>query len=401
MTIPASGPLRGVMLSSEYGGSGVRRISAYYRGAASGYVRATAAGNSGVNLSAAVPVSGAMKLSKFYGQEAGWSYTNTTVRTNNFDIGSVFGTDWNVAWPKTFINNAAMGATSTAYYACIINGGVGGFSFVNNAEIQGAGGAANSGAGQHAMLIQNTTAGVNQPIITNNTAIRGGGGGGGKGGNGGSGSGGQISHYEPGPTNNVYAYARDSTTWRYGSNGYWAIIWGGSVLYNSTTAPVQGIAIGSVGESGLYYSRNQLRENYVSGVTYSGYEIMRYWTTNYTTGMGAGGAGGNGGVGQGYGVAATAGAAGAAGSIGAQYTGDGGAGGPGGAGGAWGTVGTKGTNGLNGGTPDDAISATPPPGQVGLGVNGGAKGCAINATSPWSIAWAGTLSGSYTGTAPS
>ena len=218
MTIPATGPLRtwggeagwaGRGIIDEYGWAAQPpwRLSHYYRGAVQGWVKNKAANNVAVNMSAAVPASGAMRLSQFRGQAKGFTFTNSIVRApaTHYHCHSEFGDDWaNSPWPCFYINNNTLGASSASYYALVIYGrSVGPFTFTNNAEIQGGGGAGNSGGGQHAVYIYNTVAGPNRPIFVNGTGgkVRGGGGGGGKGGTGGTGG---ATHY--------LMYSRDHRT---------------------------------------------------------------------------------------------------------------------------------------------------------------------------------------------
>jgi hypothetical protein len=382
MAVPSTGPLRTGPIRTEYGGTTPMRLGNYRRGNAAGWVKANAAGNIAVNHSAAVGTA-VLRMSQFRGQYKGWTYTNATVRTNSFSIGSVFGTDWTVAWPKTFINNAAMGATSTSYYACVIDGGTGGFSFVNNSEIQGAGGATTSAVGQHALRIQNTAAGANRPIITNNAAIRGGGGAGGKGGTGGTGGGGV--YYTTSATEGpvwqssppIYQFNSHPSSGR--------IDWNGAALVTGINGTVASYYIAPY----TYY-----RGSLGPGQTYSCYVSRNQQITNNTNG-GAGGAGGNGGRGIGYGAANAAGVAGAAGAAGGTNAGAGGKGGTGGTGQTWGTTGNTGATGATGATGNRTGGVA-----GAAGAAGGAGGDAISAASPWGLAVTGTLSGSWSGTAP-
>jgi hypothetical protein len=412
MTIASTGALRMSALAAEYGGTGARRLSAYYRGAASNFVRKNAANNVAVNMSAAVPLSGPMRLSVFRGQAKGYTYTNTTIRHaydathQHYHCHAEFGDDWNGSpWPCFYINNAAMGSSSTSYYALVIYGrSVGPFTFTNNAEIQGCGGAANSGAAQHACYIYNTVAGANRPIIVNNGAIRGGGGGGGKGGTGGTGG---ACHYVTYVPASGTSYARDSTCWRVGSNSLTYVAWGGTARYGPGAAPGQGF-LNPGGDLGIaWFTDSVLRETYAAGgVNYNGYGV-RYQQGTHSPAGGAGGAGGNGGAGQGYNnLTADAGLAGANGAAGGNYgsgggyAGTGGKGGTGGTGGAWGTVGNTGNTGATGGLGSSSDAGNIQPTGGAAGAAGGAKGFAISAASPWGLAVTGTLSGSYTGTAP-
>ena len=135
MTIAASGPLRATAVRTEYGGANPMRLGNYRRGHASLWVRANAANNTSLNLSATVPLSTApLRMANFRNQEKGWYYTNSTVRTNGYLVETVFGTDWDVNWPKTWQNGAACGSTAAGTYALIIDGPAatgGSFTFIN------------------------------------------------------------------------------------------------------------------------------------------------------------------------------------------------------------------------------------------------------------------------------
>src|SRR5262245_51547962 len=136
MTIVASGPLKFGDVLSEYriAAGSFKKLGDFVRGGPSGFVRANAADNGAVNGSAGVPTTTTnMRLSHFYGQKIGWTYTNATTRVNNYHIHGEFGADWNGnTWPKTYINNAVMGSNSISYYACVIWAGAGDISFTNN-----------------------------------------------------------------------------------------------------------------------------------------------------------------------------------------------------------------------------------------------------------------------------
>ena len=401
MTIAASGALRASAIRTEYGGGTVMRLGNYRRGHASGLVKGKAANNNAVNMSAAVGAT-VLRMSQFRGQAKGYTYTNTTTRVPSpahYHCHVEFGDDWTGnTWPCFYINNAQMGSSSTSYYALVIWGrDVGPFTFTNNNNIDGAGGAANSGVGQAAIYIYNTVAGANRPIINNAAGgrIRGGGGGGGQGGTGGTGGAGTYMVYEPGPTVSQHSYARDAYMWRLGSDGTFYLMWGGAGLHYGAN-PGNPVVFGSI----AYGTNYTKQESYsVSGVNYDSYPIRRNYST--TTGAGgAGGAGGNGGRGQGYNQTLASGSNGAAGGAGAvSPSGAGGAGGLGGAGGNWGlgggtgNGGASGVGGLGGG-------GLPGPTAGAAGAAGGAAGAAISAASPYGFNFGGTYNGALAGTTP-
>jgi hypothetical protein len=391
MTIVASGALRTSALRTEYGGGTPMRLGSYARGHPSKWVRANSGDNGAVNGSAAVPAQGSpIRLGHFYGQAIGWTYTKTAVSVNNYYPHGVFGSDWLGAngtdWPCVFNNNNVMGASSTSYYACIIyarqNNGP--FSFVNNHEIQGAGGAANSGAGQHAIYIYNSenASYANRPIIINNYAIRGGGGGGGVGGKGGTGGAGFYNTTpQDGP---AYSTAAPIYAAQYqGTPNTSQYYWNGSTVYNAAgnTNPVT---------VGIYtYYRGTLRQN----ATVMQWEIYRTHVVQNNTSGGAGGAGGAGGQGIGYNDPNTGGAAGAAGAVGGTNAGRGGTGGTGGTGGSWGANGNTGATGATGA---DGNAAGGPTAGLG-GAAGGAAGYSIYAATKWGYANYNTNNGPYGG----
>lgn len=400
MTIAASGPLKTAAIRTEYGGTTPMRLSTYRRGDASGYVKNKAANNLADNNSAAVPTSGPLRMANFRGQAIGYTYTNTTLRatvSGHYYCHLEFGDDWATSsWPMTYINNATIGSTATTHYALVIYGRtVGPFTFINNSNIQGCGGNANSGAGQHAVYINNSEAGANRPIFINNVGatVAGGGGGGGQGGTGGRG--GATSHitYSPGPGNTQYTYSRGMSNWRTGSNAVTTIFWSAAAVYTGA-APSNPWVSGA----NAYYTNGVARETYdVSGVTCTGHEIRRQATASSTAG-GLGGAGGNGGKGQGYNSAKTNGVAGAVGSAGTAYgsggawsSGSGGTGGTGGNGGSFGSAGVAGNTGATGNPGTTSVAPLPTAGSAGSPA--GASGYSIYAMTPWGLTNSGTLLG--------
>lgn len=374
MTLISSGPLRtweggtgyglGTGIADEYGWNdpeGIYRLSQYYRGHAMGFVKKNAANNPTTNLSAAVPESGPMRMSVFYGLSKGWTYTNTTDRIvsggAHYYPHNEYGDDWlGNSWPIEYINNAVIGATWADTLAVVLWGrDLGPFTFVNNNEIQGASGIPNSGAGQHAFYIQHTVGGANRPIIVNNYAIRGGGGAGGVGGTGGTGgtgyyvaTGQEGPYYNPG--NELWS-ARVTGTANRGFNCFW----GGTNLCISA----YGVLLGGTppnatawGYNGYTYYRHTHYggpDPPTTGGAVSYYWIYRQWQYNQTVGGAGGGAGGSGGYGAGYGRANTGGNPGAGGGNNGGNSGVGGTGGTGGTGGWFGDYGQTGATGAGGG----------------------------------------------------
>lgn len=277
----------------------------------------------------------------------------------NLDVKSLFSLpDWeNSGKKKKVIINAGVIVGSLSATAALLTGTgrANILTIENNGEIQGKGGAANSGAGGPAINVQQE--GV---TIVNNGAIRGGGGGGGKGGTGGGGSYG-TTVYEP------------SSGWYEIINSYWVKelknnsqntwVWGGSgvaTTFGATTT----VTVGAV----TYYRGS--RFNY-DGV-YNYYGIRRTYPSTVNTNGGAGGAGGRG---QGYDGALAAGAAGANGGTNA------GKGGTGGTGSSWGVAGANGAAGANGNRTNGSAGAA-----------GGAAGAAITGVAR-TVTGSGTING--------
>jgi hypothetical protein len=403
MTIAASGPLRLSALKAEYAGPAVSRLWRDYR-MGTNYVRANGASNSAVNGSAGVPTSGPIRLANYRNKAAGWTYTNAgTIVTSGDHIWMhpFFGVDWNGNdWPKTFVNNGVLGSTSVSYYPFVIYQGAGIITFINNNEIQGAGGAgavygsANAGAGQHAVVVTQCTT---KPRIINNANIRGGGGGGGWGGAGGTGGQGyyvytaQEGPYYDGNTRVIQNLAYQQQTHNGGTVNYpggTAWYWGGGTVVGTQGQNVTAVAVGSI----TYY-----RSSFAGGGANVNYwYILRQFPANAYTGGGGGGIGGNGGRGIGYNSVNLGGTGGAGGAAGSTNAGAGGTGGTGGTGGDWGGYGNTGNTGAGGGYGNYTGWGS---GGAG-GSGGGANGAAIYSDSAWSLLVGGNLYGSYTGTAP-
>lgn len=161
MALQSSGAISLGNIQTEFGGTNPISISEYY-GAATG-----------------VPASGTISISDFYGTSSVVIYTASN--STNLDAGTAFGSNWSAAVAKELVipSGVVIGSSTTATAALILPSGMGGSLVVKNSgSIHGAGGAANSGVGGDAILVQSTI------TIQNNGVIYAGGGGGGKGGNG-------------------------------------------------------------------------------------------------------------------------------------------------------------------------------------------------------------------------
>jgi hypothetical protein len=393
-------------LVTEYGGETTRRLSHYYRGSAKGWVKKNASNNRAVNHSAGVPETGPLRMSEFYSQGKGFTYTNTTVRespvgNNHYYPDNEFGDDFaSSPWPMFYVNNAAFGALTTTWVACVITGrSTGPFTFTNNSTIDGAGGAASSGAGnygQRAIHIAGNASGVNRPIIVNNGTIRGGGGGGGKGGTGGTGGTGytQAWTYEnynggagvdagdiPGP---------EAYTWTVQNNGTGnSTVWYADVNKFGVGGVPAGLTSIAHGDGYTYFKGSFV---FSGGGSNHYHGVYRGYLVTSTHPGGAGGAGGNGGRGQGYDSVNQVGAAGAAGANGGTNAGKGGTGGAGGSGGAWAA------GGITGGTGGTGVTGNYTGGAAGTaGFGGGAAGQAIYADPAGPAQWGLINNGTITG----
>lgn len=274
--------------------------------------------------------------------------------TNNVNLQSLFsGADWaDAAKTKRVIVDPGVTVGSTAAGTAAMLTGTGrGKDLVieNKGTIAGAGGAANGGAGGHALNVQQGSV-----TVQNSGNIYGGGGGGGRGGNGGAGS--YSSTVTEGPLNEFAMYH-----W-YADGSEFQVYWGGNQLVYGYT----GATSWSDGTWTYYKGAGTVSPYY--------FWISRSRSTNIPT---SGGAGGNGGRGQGSDGAATAGLTGAAGGTNA------GTGGTGGDGGAYGTAGSAGATGASGNA------------SGGLaGSAGGAAGRAITG-SGYTVTNTGSILGAY------
>jgi hypothetical protein len=357
-----------------------------------------AANNPAVNLCASVPTAGVMNLAKYRGTQKGWVYTNS-VELTNYTMATAFGDNWNTNWPKTFVNNNYIWATSTGFYALIITGGLGSATLVNNHYVLGGGGVGSGAVGQHAMYI-NTAIKV---AIQNNGAIFGGGGAGGVGGAGGTGGQGYYYTYPvvtEGPfyinAGNAFTYDAGDYFVRYqhvsGGSDYTHYIWNGANISGNlfASSPVTSFASGA-------YTYYLVTLSFQTGDLYC-YSIKRQSqpaVVNVTPG-GGGGGGGPGGRGIQRDAGMGAGGPGVPGTAGGANAGAGGTGGTGGTGGDWGLQGFMGNVGQAGGYGNYGGY-----GSVGAqGGAGGAGGYAIAAQTAFSLNPQGSIRGPIGPVAP-
>lgn len=334
--IPNSGAISLTDFATEFGGTAPHSMSEYYRNGAN-----VPSNNSNV------PTAGAFR----FGQMRGAINEIILAATSgaNVDISSLFGANWTSTVPKrlTVPAGVTIGGTGSSA-ALIIPANMAGTLEIDNAgSVLGFGGAANGGAGGHA--IQNLASGV---TINNTGLLAGGGGGGGNGGAGGNGS-------FTSTTNQAWTGNITMTHWALatsgGANGKIAVNWNGAVAVPGWKTPSGGQYTygGWTYTRGSYYYSPQDDQDQ--------YRVSRSQTTTSST---SGGSGGSGGVGAGYNQSAAAGGSGASGGTNA------GAGGSGAAGAAYGNAGSTGSTGANG----NASSGSG-------GASGGAAGAAVLGTS--------------------
>lgn len=313
---------------------------------------------------------------------------------NNLSIQSLFAPDdWaSTTKKKRVVINAGVTVGSTNAGTPALQTGTARGSILtieNKGTIAGAGGAANGGAGGHAMNVQQASV-----TVINTGNIYGGGGGGGLGGQGGTGGAGNIVSSERQPASGFSYTAGGSslTYWnRMASGNQCWIRWqttggtGGAGNYYAGSDPYSTITTFTAPD-GWTYLRGALMSSYQANITWS---IARERTVNTPTNGEAGGTGGNGGSGQGSNVAQANGVDGAGGAVGGTNAGTGGQGGTGGNGGSWGQAGTAGATG-NTGSAGNAGG-----GSAGAGgAAGGAAGAAITGV-PRTLQNTGTILGAY------
>lgn len=247
MALQSSGAISLANIQTEFGGSNPISLSEYYRGGS--YVTDNNTG---------VPTSGAIQLDDFYGAVKQFQFTISTSYTTTQNLRSLaLAAGWNGADPvvatvstgTVLQGNPGAANTGAGGDALIINGSFpAGVSLINNGTIIGGGGgggyAPRGGTGQaggpggRGIVVSVAVS------ITNNNIIGGGGGGGGGGGSygaggvvyypgsggggapygiGGSGDGllgpGQTATFTTGGASGPYDYGRGGTGGTYGVNG--------------------------------------------------------------------------------------------------------------------------------------------------------------------------------------
>jgi len=190
MPIPGPGPaISMTTIATEFGGSVPHSLSEYYRGG--GLVPNTP-------TNAAIPTSGTISMSNFYGSANRVAYTLTiSGNTYNYDVYANRGPSYVSGASDITVQvnpGVTVGSTSVPAYAMLVPSS---FSpgdtvtIVNNGVIQGmGGGGGNGGAANIGTPFPGSAGGaggnalyVNRPtVVTNNGTIAGGGGGGGGGG---------------------------------------------------------------------------------------------------------------------------------------------------------------------------------------------------------------------------
>ena len=354
MPVPA-GTASLLDIQNEFGGSYPISLNEYY-GAADG-----------------VPASGNISINNLRGKSSEVLVTATNAASYNLQ--TAFGANWTVNIAKRFRvpSGVTIGPTT------IPSGLAGTLIFENIGEVQGASGAANSGAGGNAITASSSF------TLLNSGAVRGGGGGGGRGGNGGAGGTGGGGSYS---TTSYYTSAYTPYTETNSCNtarGDWCapVAPGGGGWYRTGCTQVS-CCMGDKNSVSCTYQKNV--------------------TTNTNGGAGGGGGSyGNGGRGQGYGIALAAGsggangAGGAGGGTNAGAGGTGGTGGTGGAGRSWGLSGLGGASGATGATGANGNRTGGSAGSGGAaGVGGGGAGRAIlMSAGTLSITNSGTMNGAY------
>jgi hypothetical protein len=345
MALPSTGPLSMSQVAVELSRAANAQI---------------ALGEAAVRNLANLP-SGPIGLLNLRGKSAAIIYTATNLASLN--LATAFGSDYGAAVDKRLVVPAGITLGPVT-----IPTGLGGTLTVENAgEIQGIGGAANSGAGGDAI-----TASVSFALL-NAGAVRGGGGGGGLGGTGGQGSvssmtSNWVSRTGAGLINSSNSFTQNGWAGVQNNSGIFVrndrgvysrifvVNWG--FLFIQFQA-VQPVAVNQLfeGAAGAFIQIGAAPPGPLIGINYSYIDdFVSSTSTTYTSG----GAGGAGGRGRGYGQTLAAGGSGASGGTNA------GTGGSGGTGGDWGLNGSSGSAGANGTYTSGAA-----------GASGGAAGRAV------------------------
>lgn len=434
MAITPSGQVKFSDLRTEFiGGSGQVPIGSLYRGGSN--IRAKSPGNNATNDAAAVPTSGELQLSDYYGTAKGFTFTYSSSATDQ-NLSSLFGsTDYGVDYPKNVVipSSVTLGTNNTSEYALEANsGGAGTITITNNGSIIGAGGGGGSGGSVNSGTGGNGSSGgdafkasVAVTLVNNGSMLAGGGGGSG---GGGGGVGGNLSQQQQqtatqgpfygGPGNNFYAWATAQSfssypaPVRFTPYGFPSQL-GTTIIYPDGRSRIQfGPASGapSFPEGPLNRtSFTQGQYTYNRGAQQGGvqpvnkeqgenqfqigrrvqFAVYRTFPQSQQTQVAghSGGAGGAGGLGRGFnnqpgGDAGSGGSAGATGQAG-----NGGAGGTGGTGGGYGQAGSAGATGATG-TPSTTSGTA-----GGAGGSVGAAGKYIEGISNVTFTNNGTVAG--------
>lgn len=290
--------------------------------------------------------------------------------------------DWNSNAPKVVTLPAGHVRGSTWASPVVTIGGNwnGTLTFNVQGEIQGFGGARNSGAGGHAFRADALGWGGQKLTMNVTGAIRGGGGGGGAGGAGGQGGNGVDGYSVREPASGQYGYSNDYRWYiakdDSGTSRFYTY-WGGQQVVINTNTGLTSFVWGEY----TYYRGSQSTTNR--------WGIYRTRNVSTPTYGGGGGAGGMGGVGQGYAQGNGEGTAGQGGGgptgNNAGWGGTGGWGNWGNSFGNWGLTGIGGNPGGNGNVSGGAG------GQPGAG--GGAPGIAIDWAGNVNLNNGGTING--------
>lgn len=343
MAIKSSGSLSFSEIVAEFADAKPYSMSEFYRG-----------GPKVPSVNANVPTSGLIRFSNFY--NAVNELLQTVTAQASVNAGTLFGGDWGSAVPKRLRI-----PSGTTIGTLTLPSGMGGSLEVDvEGEVQGLGGSANSGAGGHA-IIANQSFTLN---VLSGGAVRGGGGGGGVGGTGGQGSY-QTTETDNGVQDNRWYAPRDGGTsgYIYGGTNWGGFLFNGQI--NQTMTSISG--------GGWTYYRGAYQTQSADYRTYDAYRQRQI--THYSSG----GAGGAGGRGQGYGQSLAGGSSGSAGGTNA------GTGGTGGSGGNWGAGGSTGSTGASGNYTGGSAGST-----------GGSAGRAVQMLSgSVTVNNSGTINGAY------
>jgi len=182
MAVTASGAISFANIRDEFspGSNSSVSLGDYYRQGTK--IKAKAGDNNATHLASAVPTSGALALSDYYGTGLGFQFTISSDATDQ-NLSTIFGDDYDLDYLKLVVINSGVtvGGTSTSTPAINVpSGGAGTITITNNGNIYGKGGAAGSVGGDAIVAASACN-------VTNNGNIKSGGGGGGNGGAGGNG----------------------------------------------------------------------------------------------------------------------------------------------------------------------------------------------------------------------